>query len=684
MCDNQKLTLGIETAPIETLCVLGMHRSGTSCLAGSIQAAGFSGGDVIEYTNDNPKGNKENRSIMALNDKVLAYNGGSWNLPPDSLEFTTEHQQERDILLDNYHSQFATWMFKDPRTVITLPFWQQAIRNLQLIGTFRHPLKVAMSLYQRQTISVSLREGIKLWIYYNNSILEAHNNTPFPLICFDLPQQQYLAKLEEIISNLNLRIASSCQLSISKALQFYESKLVHQENIEVLNPAPKDAELVAQAEKIYQQLMIKADLKIVRNTDRMSALYVPIDDDRTAYLKAIEAQPDNSQLYFMLANLERDEGDLDAAIANYKTSLKLNPGNLIASEQLSQLLARTDKYSEAIALVTNQLKFEPKSPRTYLILADLHRQNSNFEAEIAIYRQLVKLVPQNDIFQIRLGNKLIQRHQNAEAVISLQESLKLFPEQPDLYFALGKAYFKQQKFEQAIALYQQALKLNHLRPATVYHHLGTALVKSGQVDKALEAYYQAIKFDPDNFNTYVSLGNCYRQTEAWERAISSYKEAVELGCQSVGAYFGLGQTLRTESRISEAISAYQDALRVQPQHYHSYVGLGHCYRHLKDLNKAIINYQKSLEINPNNANLWFVLGQTRRQQGKKEEAVTCYQKAISVNHPNLFAVYKTMGDTFKEIDRTDKAIAAFKQALEIKPHHPEVKQILDRLIEHKN
>ena len=51
-----------------------MHRSGTSCLAGSLQAAGASGGAIVEYANDNLLGNRENTSIMNLNKKILAHN----------------------------------------------------------------------------------------------------------------------------------------------------------------------------------------------------------------------------------------------------------------------------------------------------------------------------------------------------------------------------------------------------------------------------------------------------------------------------------------------------------------------------------------------------------------------------------------------------------------------------------
>jgi len=64
------------------IAVLGMHRSGTSCLTGLLEDAGVPLGDVQKENPHNPLGNQENLRIMHLHDAVLAANGGSWDAPP--------------------------------------------------------------------------------------------------------------------------------------------------------------------------------------------------------------------------------------------------------------------------------------------------------------------------------------------------------------------------------------------------------------------------------------------------------------------------------------------------------------------------------------------------------------------------------------------------------------------------
>ncbi len=65
------------------ITILGMHRSGTSALAGSLQAAGLELGDVrTEGETFNQKGNREPSELIALHEDVLITNGGAWHLPP--------------------------------------------------------------------------------------------------------------------------------------------------------------------------------------------------------------------------------------------------------------------------------------------------------------------------------------------------------------------------------------------------------------------------------------------------------------------------------------------------------------------------------------------------------------------------------------------------------------------------
>ncbi len=155
------------------ICVLGMHRSGTSCLAGTLEQAGVFLGEVATHNTFNLKGNRENNTIRDLNGGVLGDNGAAWNRPPvQPPVWSDERRAELDEIIRGYAGR-AVWGFKDPRTLLTLEGWLDALPRLECVGTVRHPLAVARSLRSRPR-GPELPEGIRIWAAYNARLWQWH------------------------------------------------------------------------------------------------------------------------------------------------------------------------------------------------------------------------------------------------------------------------------------------------------------------------------------------------------------------------------------------------------------------------------------------------------------------------------------------------------------------------------
>lgn len=208
----------METLPQKKcLIILGMHRSGTSCLAGALQEAGLYLGNVSTHNVHNKKGNREHERIMQLNDDILSYNGGSWKKVPDDIIWNTEHETEGCSVIRTLEVEAEKyWGFKDPRTTITFPFWKHLLPEAQLIGSFRHPKNVAKSLNNRDK-DFSQEEAFELWLSYNYHLLRIYEATPFPVISFDLSDANYTSHLGNIIQQLGL--------SGIEVMNFFDSEL---------------------------------------------------------------------------------------------------------------------------------------------------------------------------------------------------------------------------------------------------------------------------------------------------------------------------------------------------------------------------------------------------------------------------------------------------------------------------
>ncbi len=182
---------------IPCMVVLGMHRSGTSSLAGCLQKMGLYLGDVYESNPHNSKGNRENQRVRDLNDQVLACNKAGWDYPPSHwqrLSWTDEQAAARDELIRNMQTEAKAngatyWGFKDPRTLVTWPFWKHSLPQLCLVGTFRHPVAVAASLQKRD--GMQPEKAYKLWCAYNQRLLKICRSRPFRLFDFDSSASLY-------------------------------------------------------------------------------------------------------------------------------------------------------------------------------------------------------------------------------------------------------------------------------------------------------------------------------------------------------------------------------------------------------------------------------------------------------------------------------------------------------------
>jgi len=198
-----------------------MHRSGTSCLTGSLEEYGLFLGGANNQAPHNKKGNKENKKTWKINDLVLSHNNGSWDSPPKQLLWNDKARQMRNDFISLYQ-QHSIWGFKDPRTVLTLPFWLEAsnLNKVKLVATFRHPLLVANSLKKRNGFTIE--QSLSLWSTYNKQILEYYERFKFPIISYDLNSSDYSMRVKQIAFTLGLSAESST------TEPFYDRELKHQ------------------------------------------------------------------------------------------------------------------------------------------------------------------------------------------------------------------------------------------------------------------------------------------------------------------------------------------------------------------------------------------------------------------------------------------------------------------------
>lgn len=202
---------------LSPVAVIGMHRSGTSCLAGCLQDLGLNMGDVITAAPHNKKGNRENPRFWPVHDAVLARVGAAWDSPPsEPVVWTSEERAALRAVLADYDVMPQPWGFKDPRATVLLDGWFEVLPELQLIASIRHPLAVAGSLAARNGYEVS--RSLDIWAGYNRALLRWRAQTPFAVIDYDAPDYEARVRLA----------ADALGLDADRPMPFREAELNHQ------------------------------------------------------------------------------------------------------------------------------------------------------------------------------------------------------------------------------------------------------------------------------------------------------------------------------------------------------------------------------------------------------------------------------------------------------------------------
>ncbi len=202
------------------VAILGMHRSGTSWLAGSLESMGLALGEVETSNPHNRRGNRENSKIQALHADLFRLTGGSWRSPPGRVRFGAMHVEAAREIAAEMGALGEPWGFKDPRTVFAIDLWREAVPDLRLIGVFRHPISVAASLAARGgSLAVSRSDALRMWRVYNERLLEELLPTASPLLAFDSPIADLEAKL--------CQLAPEFGIAGSRPPAFSDTALVH-------------------------------------------------------------------------------------------------------------------------------------------------------------------------------------------------------------------------------------------------------------------------------------------------------------------------------------------------------------------------------------------------------------------------------------------------------------------------
>jgi GT2 family glycosyltransferase len=146
------------------LLVLGMHRSGTSALARTLNLLGVDLGSGLSIpAEDNRLGFWEHAKVVAIHETLLRDLDSSWHdthALPENWTATAAARKARLAIAELVENDFADsplWAVKDPRLCRLVPLWKEVLDGLDIAASavfaMREPGEVARSLEARDSLA---------------------------------------------------------------------------------------------------------------------------------------------------------------------------------------------------------------------------------------------------------------------------------------------------------------------------------------------------------------------------------------------------------------------------------------------------------------------------------------------------------------------------------------------------
>jgi tetratricopeptide (TPR) repeat protein len=446
------------------------------------------------------------------------------------------------------------------------------------------------------------------------------------------------------------------------------------------------------------------------------ALLYTEENDYTKAAQVLGSVPDaarSAKLYSVLGYTYEQQKDYKKAIDAYRKATELDRDNLDAIRGLAQNLLNDGQLDAALEQYKIVADANPEDAQSYLRMADIYRRQGKFDDALDSLKKAQSMV--QDLMEVQYSFAEIYQAQGRydEAVQTLQELLKKTEKADKNYTAseksnravflerLGTVYRESNNTQLAVDTFRQMLVLGNDAAMRAYQQIidtyreakqwqqatdaakeatdklpsdrglkmvyAAQLADSGQPDQALQQVKAMLSGKPDDREVYVALAQMNSRLKRWPDAESNLDQAAKLSTSSEDKEyvdFLRGSMLERQKKYDQAEEVFRKVLATDPQNAAvlNYLGYMLADRGTK-LDEALIMIKKAVELEPANGAYLDSLGWAYFKLGKYDQAEDNLTKA-SQHMGTDPTVQQHLGDLYQKTGRLKLAAAHWERAIQ--------------------
>jgi CheY-like chemotaxis protein len=252
------------------------------------------------------------------------------------------------------------------------------------------------------------------------------------------------------------------------------------------------------------------------------------------------------------------------------------------------------------------------------------------------------------------------------------------PSQGEILFRQANEFLLEDKTKEALTVLEKLSDPPFRPQAKVVNLMGECYLALGSHEEASFCFTQALDINPKYLRAYQNLAALAESQGDLASARGYLEEARRLSPLNPERLFALGQLCLKDGVPEDAKQYLEESWRIGqyvPAARRSEMAETFMAAGLHEVAEEL--FRRAIDDAPQDAHLYNRLGVALRRQQKHQQALEYYQQALKLDARNE-KVQFNLGVLYFDLGEKDKALEAFKTALNIRPQFTEAQDFLKR------
>ena len=373
------------------------------------------------------------------------------------------------------------------------------------------------------------------------------------------------------------------------------------------------------------------------------------------------------------------QGNLNLARETFERTIQNNRKFAPAYVKLGQVLAKEGFFDEAMQEYQKSAEYQPYTATDIFDLAVIFAEKDNADGAVKLYQRALEIDPTHGPAHFAVAEILYAQGDVDTAVNHYQQAIAGEPTLKNAFFEPLKPYFTGIiSTDDARVLLDKAMAVLPDDPRS-YFYMGKLEADTSNVQKAIEHYKKTLEIveaDPSllemqlphgHFNdSYLQLGDLYRQQGDLETAATYYRRALELDPALATRFWEQGKSAFESGNFKDALEPLNIHIILFPEDIDATYLLGQTYEGNEDKENALLYYQKTLQLDANRPDVLYKMVNIYNQTESHQNALDALKKIIAIDPADAQAHYLS-ARAYLALEQDDEALSAFLETIRLKP-----------------